>query len=619
MPPKAPKAKPKPIARRGAAKPSLDEALAALTSAPAQPSEGASTVPAVVQPEEGEYDLPPPLPLPVETKPIAPPKGRLDSLASTRGAGGPKMKFKPKVVVRKSKEERETLDAKFQEQQQAAAAAAAADAEAGRGRGSTRGARGGRGRGRGRGGERGGSDPLPGASGPFALGSVVTANRQKVFAERHAGGFGAGRRSGRMFNFKTKVKAEGAGTDAGAGAGAADGDIKEDYSSSDESDGQRMDVEYIYVLDTPSDDENERDLDREWGAGAPIRIPRIEHVDRQAMVNTESSTASAKKNKAVKDKEMTFETEIKIKEEPEDEPMLPPSSPELQKRRVKITESQEAKRKGSISRRRRSSSRKKKPVITTTEEKEEYERLEADRLDALKQLGGAFEALDVKGKGKEKQEDADGDIQMEEDVTETRRNAETENQVFFFQFPPLLPHLVPATAPPAAKPEPTDADGNGEIKPQEAEEVKPEPSTTAKKPTTAAKARQQLKAQLALLSGPPPSGKVGKLRVHRSGRITMLYGNPDENGDGVIEMEVSRGAPCWFLEDVVVMKEDSPYGDEDKDEKGRGMGIAYSLGSIKGKYVVSPDFSGLIKPSSGSKRSTVKREKKEQPQKILID
>jgi DNA-directed RNA polymerase III subunit RPC4 len=237
------------------------------------------------------------------------------------------------------------------------------------------------------------------------LGSVVTGNRQKVFAERHAGGFGAGGRSARSFNFKSKVKAE----------STAEGDVKADYSSSDESDGQRMDVEYISLLDAPSEDEG--DLDQEWGAGAPIRIPRSEHVDRQAMVNTESSAPKGKAElKAMKDKEMTFETEIKIKEEPEDEPMLPPSSPELTKRRVKVSESPEARRKQTRSptmTRRRSNSHKKKPIISTAEDKEEFERLEADRLDALKELGGAFEALDMKGKGKEKQEDADGDIEMD--------------------------------------------------------------------------------------------------------------------------------------------------------------------------------------------------------------
>jgi DNA-directed RNA polymerase III subunit RPC4 len=233
---------------------------------------------------------------------------------------------------------------------------------------------------------------------------VVTGNRQKVFAERHAGGFGAGGRSSRSFNFKAKVKAE----------GAAEGDVKADYSSSDESDGQRMDVEYISLLDAPSEDEG--DLEPEWGAGAPIRIPRSEHVDRQAMVNTDSSALKGKAElKAMKDKEMTFETEIKIKDEPEDEPMLPPSSPELTKRRVKVSESPDARRKGTRSptmTRRRSSSHK-KPIISTTEDKEEFERLEADRLDALNELGGAFEALDMKGKGKEKAAGADGDIEMD--------------------------------------------------------------------------------------------------------------------------------------------------------------------------------------------------------------
>jgi hypothetical protein len=101
MPPKAPKAKPKPVPRRGAAaKPSAEEALAEL-SADVTAGEASSTAAPAAEPEP---ELPP---LPIESKPIAPPKGRLDSLSSTRGdatAGGSKIKFKPRMVARKTKE-----------------------------------------------------------------------------------------------------------------------------------------------------------------------------------------------------------------------------------------------------------------------------------------------------------------------------------------------------------------------------------------------------------------------------------------------------------------------------------------------------------------------------------
>ena len=239
------------------------------------------------------------------------------------------------------------------------------------------------------------------ASGPFALGSVFS-GRQKVMAER---GVVSGGSSGvkRSLSYKARKKSE----EVTAGG-------KADYSSSDESDGQRMDVEYISLLDEEDDDDEGKAMETDWGAGAPIRIPRREHVDRQAMVNTDASSKKGKAElKAMKDKEMTFETEIKVKDEPVDDNgvMLLSGSLEVPKRKVKVSESPEMRRKDAnrsptSRRRRRSSSSRRKPVVTTTEEKEELEREEADRVFALNELGG--ELPDVKVKAV----DTDGDVNM---------------------------------------------------------------------------------------------------------------------------------------------------------------------------------------------------------------
>lgn len=230
-----------------------------------------------------------------------------------------------------------------------------------------------------------------------------------MFAERSGTGIFGGSGSSRAMRYKSNVKRD-----------PRDGDDKGGYSSSDDSDGPKMDVEYISLLDAASDDDEmdgeERDMTNDWGAGAPVRIPRSEHVDRQAMVNTDSSAKKGKAElKAMKDKEMTFETEIKIKAEPEDDDlgMLPPSSPEMTKRKVKVSDSPEVKRKkeptSPVRRRRRSSVLGKKPIISTTEEKEEYERLETDRNDALLELGGAMNGL---GLDTGKARDPDNDVEM---------------------------------------------------------------------------------------------------------------------------------------------------------------------------------------------------------------
>lgn len=73
-------------------------------------------------------------------------------------------------------------------------------------------------------------------------------------------------------------------------------------------------------------------------------------------------------------------------------------------------------------------------------------------------------------------------------------------------------------------------------------------------------------------------------------------------------MEVSRGAQCEFLQEVVVVQERSQWGDEDVDDRGARNGAAFSLGQVKGKFVVSPDFERLVK---GEKRKVRKGKGKE--------
>lgn len=107
--------------------------------------------------------------------------------------------------------------------------------------------------------------------------------------------------------------------------------------------------------------------------------------------------------------------------------------------------------------------------------------------------------------------------------------------------------------------------------------------------------------------------------MHRSGRLSMLWGNVDGGrgqqggGEGALEMEVSRGAPCEFLQEIVVIKQQSPYGERDVDEQGQPKGIVYSMGRVKSKYVVSPDFLALIKAgttTTPSSRSAARRDSK---------
>lgn len=70
-----------------------------------------------------------------------------------------------------------------------------------------------------------------------------------------------------------------------------------------------------------------------------------------------------------------------------------------------------------------------------------------------------------------------------------------------------------------------------------------------------------------------PEGMAGKLRLHKSGKLTMLLGN--------IVMEVSQGTEASFLQDVVSL---NPENQE-----------AFLIGQVTRKMIVSPDVDELLR------------------------
>lgn len=69
-----------------------------------------------------------------------------------------------------------------------------------------------------------------------------------------------------------------------------------------------------------------------------------------------------------------------------------------------------------------------------------------------------------------------------------------------------------------------------------------------------------------------PQGQIGKLRVHKSGRLTMLLGS--------VVMEVSQGTLSNFLQDVVVMDPDAQR--------------SHLIGQVTRKMIVTPDVTSLL-------------------------
>ena len=185
--------------------------------------------------------------------------------------------------------------------------------------------------------------------------------------------------------------------------------------------------------------------------------------------------------------------------------------------------------------------------------------------------------------------------------TGKRKASEDQGErLFLLQFPPITPFLVDPNAPPP----PVDDDEVVEVK-QETTTAAPAPQQTStssklaiKKDTDApAKSTAQSSTTEGVLTASSkqrlPSGLVGKLNVHASGKVTMDWGGTD--------MEVRLGTEVGFLQDAVLVDpsseggEEKEGGDEDEGKEGKveRRGTAYALGQVQGKMVVVPDWGKL--------------------------
>lgn len=148
-------------------------------------------------------------------------------------------------------------------------------------------------------------------------------------------------------------------------------------------------------------------------------------------------------------------------------------------------------------------------------------------------------------------------------------SAELEQKLYLFQLPPIIPEFR------AQERQKSDAEAVG------AESEGAEGADGAESDAEAAADPEMADVQVVedvemvepeLAEGQLPEGKVGKLRLHKSGKLTMVIGD--------IVMDVCQGVPAKFLQDIVVC---SP-----EEEK------AYLIGQIKRKMVVTPKLDELL-------------------------
>jgi len=383
----------------------------------------------------------------------------------------------------------------------------------------------------------------------------------------------------------------------------------------------RMNVEDLDVIDLTHDDDNEPpDPTR---AFQPVRLKREAHVDRTLGLNADGATTKegaasteagagtgdaaavpgkGKGKQRAKDVEVTGASEpfqstysssdeqdlprIKMEAVDDDGPqpvMAPPraSSPEP----VESSRRKGKEREGTVKPRTLSGSAAEMPVHQTQDEVAEWERRQKDLEMIFAELGTQAPP----------REDRDGDVQMEADSVNAKREAKT----YLFQFPPVLPDLTPVVVKPEVDPTAPHPPMNGDAMDLDDDA---RPGQDAANPNIILDTTGNTGPGPAKL----PSGVVGKLRIHKSGKATLDWGGT--------KLSLGMGTEASFLQDVVVMSFPEKKavvsregdgaaggisgagvsGSDGPGEEDAASGWAMGMGQVKGKFVVVPDWEDLL-------------------------
>ena len=330
-------------------------------------------------------------------------------------------------------------------------------------------------------------------------------------------------------------------------------------SEDDEPDEPRRDIEKIWL----SSDDGEEDIvtskgkqratnptQRTGGGLRPVRAARAAKEKPDELFQKAKTRKLAQAQKSMEDHEMLdVDDDIAEVDMVDSTTKDPPSSPELSKK-AKPTKRPGTKAKDA------------KLLSETLEEKAERLRT----IEDVRKIRSEFtQVAPIKAQDTEK-------VSPQNSALDLR-----DGKLFLFQLPPLVPFLKdPATAEEevAVKQEGEDAVGaeTTNAKNSDIPGIKKDPDGIADK----AKA-PQLKQEGCYTAADKvhlPTGLLGKLRIHKSGKVSLDWAGTD--------MEVRYGTEVDFLQDAVLV--------ETPEE---GVGTTYALGQVRKKMVVVPDWAKL--------------------------
>ncbi|EDO15259.1 hypothetical protein Kpol_461p13 [Vanderwaltozyma polyspora DSM 70294] len=136
-----------------------------------------------------------------------------------------------------------------------------------------------------------------------------------------------------------------------------------------------------------------------------------------------------------------------------------------------------------------------------------------------------------------------------------------------FQLPPKLPMFTDETETKSEETEGQDVEMKEQEEANEDEEVEGEEKTTEAK-TSEEKSTKPAKPEIIKLETSNPTGKIGFVRIHRSGKMTVKIGK--------VVMDIGKSAEATFLQELVAL---------DDSEESPSVRV---LGQVEGRVVVTP-------------------------------
>ncbi|KAF2111542.1 RNA polymerase III RPC4-domain-containing protein [Lophiotrema nucula] len=438
-------------------------------------------------------------------------------------------------------------------------------------------------------------------SGPFSFG---TATNDRKSTPR---GTFSGSRASRVKHEDGDDEAGPSRRSGGGGGGSGGRGVKREevghVSSSDDDDDSaaisypRQNVDDLHVImlsDNEGGDQSgprEKSLGRMAGSLVPVRIARKEHSDRVVGLNKDASATTGQKQQAgdasaadvkveggepatrkakgkAKDVEITgvrkpyrgmwqedTEAEVPVKQEQvsDDEVMddLVEDITHLQPPGKGKQPESERRQKTRINK------LDKGFDIQTKEDEEEWKRYNGLRESMRAELGPEVVPTQV----------VQGDTDMADAEGAPKRGTNPrDNNAYLFQFPPIVPGLL---------------DPDSRIK-QEPTAAKPAVSLVPAQKTPASNKEEGPPLVTAVHALKVSNGRVGKLRVHDSGRTTLEWANTS------FELNVVDPAP--FVQEIANIHT-TDAKDRVTDEDG---GDSISFARVKGKFVVVPNFEKML-------------------------